>query len=137
MKRIKSVKLTNPKKTKASKNSKEFKKYLKEIESPYYPWVAKDLPENATPVEKAKYELCQKILGYQEDNNLTDEEISHRLGLNQEKTLQILFCWINKFTLDKLITYADKLIAPTKIQVVIRETRPYPTKTRSLYARKV
>ena len=74
------------------RNSKEFKKYLARIESPDYPWVAKGLPENATPVEKAKYELCQKILGYQEDNDLSDEEISSRLGINKEKTLQILFC---------------------------------------------
>ena len=129
----------NPKKRviRSKANSKEFKKYLKDLESPDYPWVAKDLPENATPLQKAKYELCQKILGYQEDNDLSDEEISHRLGISKERTLQILFCWIEKFTLDKLITYTDKLLTPTQIQVVIRESSPYPTRTKSLYARKV
>ena len=69
-----------------------FRKYLAKIESPDYPWVAKGCPENATSSEKAKYELCQKILGYQEDNDLSDQEISRRLRINKEKTLQILFC---------------------------------------------
>ena len=80
------------KQKKIGKGEKPFKEVLAEIESPDYPWVAKDLPEKATQVEKAKYELCQKILGYQEDNNLSDEEISRQLGINKEKTLQILFC---------------------------------------------
>ncbi|CAG8753475.1 16751_t:CDS:2, partial [Cetraspora pellucida] len=52
---------------------------------------AKDLPENPTSLQKAKYELCQKILGYQEDNNLSDELLAKKLGLNKEQTLQILF----------------------------------------------
>ena len=71
---------------KRTKKEKEFKKYLEKIESPDYPWVAKGCPENPTALEKAKYELCEKILGYQEDNDLSDEEISHRLGISKEKT---------------------------------------------------
>jgi predicted XRE-type DNA-binding protein len=54
--------------------------------------VAKDLPENASSLEKAKYNLCEKILGYQEDNRLSDEKIARQIGLKKEKTLQILFC---------------------------------------------
>jgi predicted XRE-type DNA-binding protein len=54
--------------------------------------VAKDLPENATSLEKAKYNICEKILGYQEDNQLSDEKISRQIGINKKKTLQILFC---------------------------------------------
>ncbi|CAH1759008.1 10191_t:CDS:2, partial [Entrophospora sp. SA101] len=47
--------------------------------------IAKDLPENPTSLEKAKYELCEKILAYQEDNHLSDEEISRRIGLNNDE----------------------------------------------------
>jgi len=49
------------------------------------------LPENPSSLEKAKYELCQKILGYQEDNDLSDEILAQKLELSKEQTLQILF----------------------------------------------
>ena len=75
-----------------SNQKKPFKEYLEEIEDPNYQGGSWALPENPTPLEKAKYEICQKILGYQEDNNLSDKELSHRLGISEEKTLQILFC---------------------------------------------
>jgi len=71
-----------------------FGEFVKHIEDPNsdYPWVSKDLPENATSLEKAKYELCEKILGYQEDNKLSDEILAQRIGLSKDETLQILFC---------------------------------------------
>jgi len=38
-----------------------------------------------------KYEICEKILTYQQDNNLSDEIIAQKLELSKEQTLQILF----------------------------------------------
>ena len=87
-------------------NSKEkpFKEYLAEIENPEYDdadasW---GLPENATPLEKAKYELCEKILGYQQDNNLLDKEIAQKIHLTTGETRDILYCHTDYFTLDRL-----------------------------------
>ena len=71
----------NPEKVLSNGNSEkqEFEKYLQKIEDPEYDGqdVSWHLPENATPVEKAKYELCEKMLIYQQDNNLSDEEIAN------------------------------------------------------------
>ncbi|CAG8546371.1 14277_t:CDS:2, partial [Racocetra fulgida] len=64
--------------------------------------IAKDLPENPTSLQKAKYELCQKILGYQEDNNLSEELLAKKLGLSKEQTLQILF-GVGKSTLARAV----------------------------------
>jgi len=75
-----------------SKKEKDFKDYLAKIESSDYPWSAKDLPENPTSLEKAKYKLCQKILAYQKDNDLSDKELAKRMKLKYEETLQILYC---------------------------------------------
>ena len=69
-------------------------------------------PENPTPSEKARYELCEKILGYQEDNNLSDEVMTRKLHLTQAELEDILFCRISKFTLDNLLNYASQLFAP-------------------------
>jgi hypothetical protein len=76
---------------------KEFEKALQAAEDPKNIgqgfW---DLPANPTPSQLVKYELCEKILGYQEDNNLSDEEISQKINLTLPETEDILFCRIAK-----------------------------------------
>ena len=106
-----------------NKNNKEkpFKEYLAEIESPEYDGADASwgLPKNPTSLEKAKYELCEKILGHQEDNNLSDEVLTRKLHLNQAELEDILFCRISKFTLDYLMNVASKLFLPAEIKVVV------------------
>src|SRR5437764_708716 len=88
---------------------KLFEQVLKELESPNYIgesfW---SLPENANVLEKTKYEICQKILAYQQKHKLTDKEIAQRINLTTGETEDILFCRIDYFTLDRLITYANE-----------------------------
>jgi predicted XRE-type DNA-binding protein len=113
------------------KQEKSFKEILAEIESPQ-DWGngSWDLPENATPSEKAKYELCEKILGYQEDNGLSDEELRKRTGLSQTKLEDILFTRIAKVNSDELINVASKLFAPCQVEIIIK-------KEKSIHARVV
>src|SRR6185369_17214062 len=99
---------------------KEFEKILQEAEDPKNigqgSWAC---PGNPTPSEKAKYELCEKILGFQEDNNLSDEIMARKLHLTQVELEDILFCRISKFTLDYLMNIASKLFSPAEIKVII------------------
>ena len=40
---------------------------------------------DATPIEKTKYEVCQNILRYKRENNLSEKELAKKLGIkNQE-----------------------------------------------------
>src|SRR6185312_16242698 len=102
------------------KPAKTFREVLAEIESPQDigrgSWA---LPRNATAAEKIKYELCEKVLDYQEDNNLSDEVLVRRLHLTQNEVEDILFCRISKFTLDNLINITSKLFSPLKIELTI------------------
>ena len=81
---------------KVIKNSKakeiDFEKYLQKIESPDYPWVAKDLPENATSLEKAKFDICQEFLAFKFRSQLTTQQIAKKIHLNKEETQKLLFC---------------------------------------------
>src|SRR3954466_12418156 len=99
---------------------KEFEKILQEAEDPKNigqgSWAC---PENPTPSEKAKYELCEKILGYQEDNNLSDESMARKIHLTIAETEDILFCRISKFTLDYLMNIASKLFDPIEIKIIV------------------
>ena len=98
---------------------KEFEKILTELEDPNYTgegfW---SLPENSTALEKSKYDMCQAILAYQQKHNLTDKEMAQRIKLTSAETEDILFCRIDYFTLDRLITYADKLFEPLEVKMI-------------------
>jgi predicted XRE-type DNA-binding protein len=75
------------------------------------------LPENATFLEKVKYEIVQTILAYQQDNNLSYEETSHRIGLPLTQTMEILRGNITAFTLDSLISCAEHLHLPLQVKI--------------------
>src|SRR5207248_3720465 len=105
------------------KQAKTFKEVLAEIEDPNYQGGSWALPENATPSEKVKYELCEKILGYQEDNNLSDQELRQKTGLSQDKLEDILLTRIEKVNSDELINVASILFAPCQVEITIKKDK--------------
>ncbi|KLL05219.1 MAG: hypothetical protein MRERV_3c025 [Mycoplasmataceae bacterium RV_VA103A] len=113
-------------KNNTNSEKEEFEKYLQKIEDPDYNGqdVSWHLPENASPIERAKYEICEKILGYQQDNNLSDEEVASKIKLTVGETRDILYCHINYFTLDRLVVYASKLFAPSQVKVIVEPKKP-------------
>ena len=108
----------------SKKEEKDFEKALAEIESPQ-DWGNGfwDLPKNPTPSQLVKYELCEKVLGYQEDNNLSDKEIVKRINLTLPETEDILFCRIEKVNWDNLLNAVSKLFSPAEIKVIIEQKK--------------
>ena len=105
---------------KSINSEQEFEQILQELENPNYVgegfW---SLPEKPTALEKSKYDICQKILAYQQKHKLTDKEIAQRINLTTGETEDILFCRIDYFTLDRLITYANELFEPLEIKNIL------------------
>lgn len=118
---------------KINQREKSFKEVLAEIESPQ-DWGngSWSLPENPTPLEKAKYELCRQIVAYKQDNNLSTKSIAEKINLTNSETKDILFYHIDYFTLDRLITYAGRLFSASEIKVIIE-----PKKDNHLHVRTV
>src|SRR3954453_18302322 len=108
-----------------TKNEKQkFKEFLKKVEDPNYQReINRSLPPNATALQVAKYKLCKKILSYKLKNNLTREQVAERINLSKAETEDILFCEIEKFTLDRLTDYASRLFAPCEIELIIKENK--------------
>ena len=80
------------KKNNLSPAEQEFEKYLQKIEDPNnHEGINRGLPEKATPLQVAKYYLCKQMLIYQQDNNLTDEEVANKINLSLAETKDILF----------------------------------------------
>ena len=103
----------------------DFKKYLSEISDPKNnSEINYSLPKNPTPLQVAKYKLCKQMLGYKLKNNLTREQAAERIGISKAETENILFCCIEEFTLDRLITYASKLLAPAEVKVTVEPKTP-------------
>src|SRR3954453_20583289 len=91
------------------KEKENFKKYLDQIEKPDYDGadISHSLPANASPLEKAKYKICEKILAYQQDKKLSIEKIANKIKLTTAETKDIFHYHLDLFTFDRLITYAS------------------------------
>lgn len=111
------------------KKEKSFKNYLEELDDPKNnSRVNYDLPENPTPLQVAKFEICQNILAYQQDNNLSDKKMAEKINLTIPELEEVLFCQIERFTLDRLMTYANSLFSPQQVKVTI-ENQPSSRKS--------
>src|SRR4051812_42667476 len=103
------------------KKEKSFKDYLAKIEDPKYQGGSWDLPENASPLEKSKYDLCENILAYKQDNKLSIKKLAQKIKLSEAETEDILHYRINHFTLDRLMDYASKLFSSSQVKVIIEK----------------
>jgi len=63
----------------------------------------------ATPLEKAKYSICQTITRYQIRNNFSEKEVAERLELDELTTSKLLRCRIKDFDLNELTIYLGKI----------------------------
>lgn len=84
-------------------------KIRKKMLEPNYPRTNIPLSKNATSLDKSKYFLCQKVLNYKLNNDLSAEKLAKEINLTVPETEDILFARINKFTLDRLVAYTDNL----------------------------
>jgi hypothetical protein len=91
---------------------------VKRMRQPGYHRINTVLIPDATPLEKSKYEICQNILAYQQENDLSEKEMGKILGIKPAKKLEcLLFCHIENFSLDELVEYASQLFAPFHLEI--------------------
>src|SRR5437588_3594974 len=108
----------------SDQEEQKFREFLKRTEDPKNnEGVNYALPENPTPLQVAKFKLCKKMLVYQQKNNVSDEEIANKINLSVPEVEDILFCCIEKFTLDRLVDYASKLLPPTEVNIVVESKK--------------
>jgi len=92
---------------------------LERMKQPGYRRINQGLSFDATPTDKAKHEICQSILNYMHENNLSEKEIGKKLGIKKQDKLEyLLFCHINNFDLDELAEYANKLLGSFELKIV-------------------
>jgi predicted XRE-type DNA-binding protein len=67
------------------------------------------LPPNATPLEKAKFELCKQLIIYMQKHGLTQRELAKELGVVESRVSEVIHYRVAKLTLDRLVKYHQKL----------------------------
>lgn len=108
-------------------DKEEFSEYIKQLENPNYQGGSWSLPENPTPLEKSKYEVCREILIYQRKNKISDEKLAKQMELTLPETEDILYYRITHFTLDRLLIYANKLFKLEPLMLGIIKDKPRET----------
>jgi transcription initiation factor IIE alpha subunit len=84
-------------------------------------------------LERSKHELCREILLYQKKHKLSDEELANKMELTLAETEDILYYRIAYFTLDRLMTYANKLFKQESIIVgIIRDKEEFHGKRKMI-----
>lgn len=107
------------------RSREEVEAILKKMRQPGYRRINKGLTLDATPLEKTKYEVCQNILRYKRENNLSDQELSQKIKIKADKLDYLLFCHIEHFSLDELVLYASELFSPFQIGIIEAKNKEY------------
>jgi len=107
----------NSKKQYGFPDEAEIERVIKRVTQPGYRRINKGLFPNASEQDKVKHNLCQSIGDYCDDNQLSEQKLAQKLDINQEKLECILFCHINKLTVEELIDYIDKLTGHLEVKV--------------------
>ena len=98
-------------------SEEEIERVVKRITQPGYRRVNKSLLTNASESDRVKYNLCKSMVRYARENNLSEQELKNKLGIDQVKLEYVLFCHIDKLILEELIDYITKLTGHLEMKV--------------------
>jgi predicted XRE-type DNA-binding protein len=98
---------------------------IKRLSDPNYGGGNYALPENASELDKSKYEICQNIARYKRINEMSLKNLAYELGISLKRLDDILFCRINLLKLDDLVVYLEKLgvVFHLEVEGGVREKR--------------
>jgi predicted XRE-type DNA-binding protein len=75
------------------------------------------LKADASPLEKFRFDLCQKFLKYKKSHNINQKELAHALNIDEPKVSKILHHRIDEFSTDRLIELYSRLEPNLKLKV--------------------
>ena len=66
---------------------------------------SRGLSPNASPLERAKYDVCEQILIYMKKKKISQRQLAQLLDSSETRVSEIVHYRIEKFTLDRLIGF--------------------------------
>lgn len=95
-------------------NQAEIKRALKKLENAEGTLAP---PSNPTPLEKFRFDLQQKFVGYLLVKKITQRELAKLLGIDEGKVSKILRNRLDEFSTDRLIGLYEKLNPDVELKV--------------------
>ena len=92
----------------------EIKRVLKKLEKEKGTLL---LSPNATPLEKFRYDICQKFVLFKMNHHISQKELAQKLEIDEAKVSKILHHRIKEFSTDRLISLYSKLDSNVKLRV--------------------
>ena len=69
-------------------------------------WV---LPPNASPKERFKHDLCQKLVIYMNREGITQRELARILGTDEARVSEVTHYRVKRVSVDKLMDYVERI----------------------------
>jgi predicted XRE-type DNA-binding protein len=67
------------------------------------------LRPDASPLDRAKYDVCEQILIYMKKKKITQRELAKILETQETRVSEIIHYRIDKFTLDRLVGFLQMI----------------------------
>jgi len=97
---------------------------IKELSSSQYHGGNIGLAPDASLEERTKYRLCKTILAHQQDNKLSIAEAARNLSISEKKFYEIGRGNINRFSLEELLFYLEKIAPNCELGIVKNSEYP-------------
>lgn len=78
---------------------------------------SKILSKNASPIDKAKYAICQEIVLYKNKKKLTQRQLAEKIGEDESLISKVVHYNIEKFTIDRLMKFLNVIYPNAEIQI--------------------
>ena len=75
------------------------------------------LPQDASSVDKVKYQLCKKFVTYLQDQNISQAELARKLNVDRSRVNWIVKYKLEHFTIDRLYELLGKLNLNVELKV--------------------
>ena len=95
-------------------SEEEFRRIEKELESEL-PTIIRG--ESATPVQKAKHEICRQFVRYVRHEGITQRELAKILGVTESRVSEILHYHFDHYTIDRLLELLIKIKPKASLKV--------------------
>jgi predicted XRE-type DNA-binding protein len=78
---------------------------------------SKVLPANASPVERAKQDICSHFVRYVNASGITQRELARELGVAESRVSEILHYHHARFTIDKLLDLLSRVKPEVRLKI--------------------
>ena len=78
---------------------------------------SKALPPNASPVDRAKHELCAHFVRYCLEKDVSQRDLAQTLGVSESRVSEIVHYHHGRFTIDRLLELLSIIHPKVKFKV--------------------